>query len=252
MLLDKEDKKAMREVCQLARQTLNYAASLIEEGISTNEIDKATKAYYQSLSCSSACLNYEGFPKSICTSINDVICHGLPSEKDILKKGDIINIDITLIKNGFFGDTSKTFPVGEISENAKNLIKIAEEAMLKGIAEIQAGKTVGDIGFATNKYVAKQGMFVVRDIGGHGIGKAFHLPPFVPAIGKKSKGEKLIEDTCITVEPMVNESTYKYTTHKIKNSNVSYFRTLNNCLSAQFEHTVLITKKGFEILTEEE
>ena len=248
-MLNNNDIKEMSKVCKLARKTLNYAQSLISEGITTLEIDTAVASYIKSLNCQSACLNYQGFPKSICTSLNEVICHGLPNKNDILKKGDIINIDITLIKDGYFGDTSKTFPVGQISEEAKKLLFVAENAMLEGIRQVKAGNTTGDIGYATNKYVSKQGMYVVRDIGGHGIGKDFHLPPFVPAIGKKGKGEKLIANTCITVEPMVNQSTYKYLSYIIKNSKVSYFKTINNCLSAQFEHTILITEKGYEILT---
>ncbi|NCN40509.1 type I methionyl aminopeptidase [bacterium] len=246
--LTPEEVILMREVCQLAARTLKYAGEFVKPGITTNEIDRLVHEYTLEHDARPATLNYHGFPKSVCTSVNEVICHGVPDET-VLKEGDIINIDVTSIKNGFFGDTSATFYVGEVSEEAMRLTECARDAMWKGIEQVSPFGTTGDIGFAVNKFVTRKGFSVVKEIGGHGIGKAFHGDPFVPSHGKRGRGDKLIPWTCLTVEPMVNVTTSPIEEFDIPGSSHKYYMTEDRCLSAQFEHTILITDEGYEVLT---
>jgi len=240
--------RLMEEVCQLAAQTLDYVKKFIQPGVTTNELDQIVYDYTLSHSAQPAPLNYNGFPKSICTSVNSCICHGVPDDRP-LRAGDMLNVDVTSVKNGFFGDTSATFFVGQVSDRAQRLTEVAEQAMYKGIEAVQPYGTTGDIGFAVNKYVTKKGYYPVKEVGGHGIGKQFHTSPFVPSYGKKRKGEQLIPFTCITVEPMVNETSAPIKELSIPNSSIKYYETGDGTLSAQFEHTILITDKGYEILT---
>lgn len=246
--LSKDEIPKMRASGQLAARTLEMIAKYIKAGITTNEIDKIIHDYTLSNGAVPAPLGYHGYPKSSCTSVNSVICHGLP-DGTVLKDGDIINVDITCIKDGFFGDTSRTFFVGEVSEKAKIITDVAEKAMWKGIEEVRAGATTGDIGFAINKFVTKAGFYVVREIGGHGIGKVFHDDPFVPSYGKKGRGPRLQAGCCITVEPMINETDAEIEEFDIPGSDIKYYHTADRTLSAQFEHTLLITDTGYEIMT---
>jgi methionyl aminopeptidase len=167
----------------------------------------------------------------------------------VLKDGDIINLDITCLKWGFHGDTSATFYVGAVSDRAKKITEAAKEAMFEGIRAISPRGTTGDIGFAINKYTTRQGYHVVREIGGHGIGRVFHEDPFVPSYGKKGRGDLLRPGGTITVEPMLNETSVALVEHAIPNSSIQWYTTGDHSLSAQFEHTVLITDNGYEILT---
>lgn len=251
-VLTKEEIPLMREACKISASLLVEIESHVKPGISTNELDKIGHEYTLSHGASPAPLGYNGFPKSLCTSVNDCICHGVPSDY-VLKEGDIINIDVTSIKHGFYGDTSKTFFVGEVSQKAKTLTDCALKAMYKGIEAIQLGATTGDIGFAIGRFVTRKGFAPVEEIGGHGIGKVFHDEPFVPSVGKKGQGAPLIPWSCITVEPMVNEKSRDIKEFSIPGSSVKYYNTLDGGLSAQFEHTILI-KDGsdgshYEILT---
>lgn len=240
--------RLMEEVCQLAAQTLVHVAKFIKVGVTTNELDKIVYDYTLSNDALPAPLNYNGFPKSICTSVNSCICHGVPNNV-ALRDGDMLNVDVTSVKNGFFGDTSATFFVGDVSDKAIKVTEVAEQAMYKGIEAVRPHGTTGDIGFAINKFVTKKGYFPVREIGGHGIGKKFHTDPFVPSYGKKGRGEKLVPFTCITVEPMINETAIPIKELSIPDSTIKYYETGDGTLSAQFEHTILITDKGYEILT---
>lgn len=246
--LSKDEIPKMRASGQLAGRTLEMIAKYIKAGITTNEIDKIIHDYTLSNGAIPAPLGYHGYPKSSCTSVNSVICHGLP-DGTVLKNGDIINVDVTCIKDGYFGDTSRTFFVGEVSNEAKLITDIAEKAMWKGIEEVRAGATTGDIGFAINKFVTKAGYYVVREIGGHGIGKVFHDDPFVPSYGKKGRGPKLQAGCCITVEPMINQTDAEIEEFDIPGSEIKYYHTADRTLSAQFEHTLLITDTGYEIMT---
>jgi methionyl aminopeptidase len=246
--LTKDEIKKMQFVCRLAARTLNYVAKYVKEGVTTDELDKLVYDYTLTNNANPACLGYHGYPKTICTSVNSVVCHGVPGDYK-LKAGDIINIDITSEKDGFFGDTSATFIVGEASAVATDLVEVAKMARDKGIEIIAPGITTGDIGFVTDRFVTRRGYTTVKEIGGHGIGRKFHEEPFVPAFGKKSRGDVLVPWQCITVEPMVNEGVASIKEFDIKNSTIKWYTTSDNKLSAQFEHTVLVTDTGYEILT---
>lgn len=248
--MTKEEILKMRKVCQMAAKVLNYTGKFVKPGISTLELDKIADDYTLSIGGINACIGYHGYPFATCISVNEVVCHGLPGEY-ILKEGDILNIDVTVKKDGFFGDNSKTFKVGTVSQEAEDLVKTAFEAMMVGIEAITPQGWTGDIGFATDKFVTRKGYSTVKEIGGHGIGKIFHTDPFVPAFGKKGKGEKLKPFTCFTVEPMVNQGTDQFIEKSIKGSSIKYYETADKKLSAQFENTILLTDTGFEILTQE-
>jgi methionyl aminopeptidase len=240
--------RQMERAGRMAGELLKYMGPFCKAGTTTNELDRIAFDWIKSNEALPAPLGYHGFPKSICTSVNDCICHGVPSDVP-LKDGDIINVDVTVIKDGFYGDTSATFFVGEVSELAQKLTDCAREAMLRGIEEIRPFATTGDIGFAITKYTSKKGFYPVKEIGGHGIGKIFHDDPFVPSYGKKGRGPKLRPWCCITVEPMVNATKAPLKEISIPGSTIKYYLTGDGSLSAQFEHTVMITDKGYEILT---
>lgn len=246
--LTKEEIKKMALACKHAARTLEYIEKFVKAGITTNELDKIVHDYTLSTGATPAPLGYHGFPKSVCTSINQVVCHGVPDET-VLKEGDIINIDVTSKLDGFFGDCSATFFVGNVSEKARDLVEVARLARDKGIEAIRPYGHTGDIGFETNKFVTRRGYSTIKEIGGHGVGRVFHDAPFVPAFGKRGKGEKIIPWHCITVEPMVNEGTDEFVEVSIPNSSIKYYETADGLLSAQFEHTVLVTDTGYEVLT---
>ncbi len=246
--LNASEVKMMEKVGQLAAKTLHHVSQFLKPGITTNEIDKIVHDYTLSNDATPAPLNYHGFPKSVCTSVNDCVCHGVPDET-VLKDGDIVNVDVTTIKDGFFGDTSRTFMIGEVGDDAKKITEAAYQAMSIGIEEVGPGNTTGDIGFAVNRFATRKGYYVVKEIGGHGIGKVFHGDPFVPSHGKKGKGDALKPWTCLTVEPMINETSASIKESTIPNSNITRYATGDKTLSAQFEHTILITDTGYEIMT---
>lgn len=245
----------MRSACQLAAKVLLFIEEHIQPGQTTAKLDQLCHDFILSHGAAPAPLGYNGFPKSICSSVNSCICHGVPDNK-ALQEGDIVNIDVTCIKHGFHGDTSKTFFVGEVSETAKNLTDCALQAMHKGIKAVRPNGRTGDIGFAIEKYANKRGFFPVREIGGHGIGRKFHDDPFVPSFGKKGRGDLLTPWTCLTVEPMLNESSPHIKEFDIPGSSVKYYHTIDGSLSAQFEHTILIkaedSSEPYEILTQPE
>ncbi len=242
------DIRLMTEACQLAARTLDHVAKYVKAGVTTNELDQIVYDYTMSHEATPAPLNYKGYPKSICTSVNDCICHGLPDDTP-LKDGDIVNVDVTTIKHGFHGDTSRTFIIGDVPSSTAHLVDSAKKAMERGIEAIEPGGTTGDIGFAINKFVTRKGFYVVEEIGGHGIGRNFHEDPFVPSFGKKGRGDRLLTWGTITVEPMLNETSVPIREFDIPKSEIKYYLTGDQSLSAQFEHTVLITDTGYEILT---
>lgn len=242
------DIRQMEQACRLAAEALQYTGKQVRAGITTDELDQIANDFILSRDAVSACVGYHGYPKAICTSVNDVVCHGVPGDQ-VLKEGDIINIDITVLKYGFHGDTSSMFYVGEPSEAAKNLCECAYQAMHKGIGAVKAGATTGDVGFAVEKFVNRKGYHAVKEIGGHGIGRQFHEDPFVPSFGRKGKGSKLLKWGTITVEPMVNETSAPVREIAIPGSEITIVVTSDKRLSAQYEHTILITDEGAEILT---
>ena len=191
-------------------------------------------------------LNYEGFPKSVCTSINDQICHGIPSEDDILEDGDIVNVDVSTILDGYFSDASRMFMIGDVPDNAKRLIKVTEECVLKGLEAAKPWGYLGDIGEAVNTHAMANGYSVVRDIGGHGIGLEFHEDPFVSYVTKKGTEMVLAPGMMFTIEPMINEGSCEYV---VDEDNGWTVYTYDGGLSAQIEYMVLITDTGVEVLT---
>ncbi len=241
--------KKMRTVGRLAAECLVHTGSFVKPGITTDELDQIAFDFTTAKGAKPAPLGYHGYPKSICTSVNNCICHGLPNSLK-LKEGDIVNIDVTCLLDGFHGDTSAMFFVGAVSAAAKDLCLTAYEAMWKGIEEIKPGATTGDIGFAINKFTTRRGYYPVAEIGGHGIGAIFHGDPFVASVGKKGKGTPLVPWTCLTVEPMINQTSVPIVELDIPNSSIKIYETGDGSLSAQYEHTVLITDQGFEVLTQ--
>ncbi len=235
----------MRAAGKLAAEILDFITPYVKAGVTTNSLDKLCHDKIIENGAIPAPLNYKGFPKSICTSINHVVCHGIPSEKE-LKDGDIMNIDVTVILDGWFGDTSRMFYIGEPSIKAKRLTQVTYECMMLGIEQVKPGNTLGDIGFAIQSYAEKQGFSVVRDYCGHGIGRVFHSEPSVVHYGKKGAGMVLEEGMFFTVEPMINVGRYETLLSKHDGWTVT---TRDKSLSAQFEHTVGVTKDGVEIFT---
>ena len=228
----------------IAAGALDEVNSIIKPGLSTKKIDDLCYKYISDHGAYSAPLYYRGYPKSCCTSSNHVVCHGIPSEK-ILNDGDIINVDVTTIKDGWHGDTSRMFVVGECSIKAKQLIKTTYDAMMSGIKTIKANTRIGNIGYAIQNIVEAKGFSVVRDFCGHGIGKKFHESPNILHYGEKNSGIELKEGMIFTVEPMINLG--KFETKTLKDGWTAV--TKDKSLSAQFEHTVGVTKDGYEIFT---
>ena len=241
----KESFEKTRVAGSIAANALDEVSNIIRPGISTGEIDKLCYEFINDHGAYSAPLFYRGFPKSSCTSVNHVVCHGIPSEK-ILNEGDIINVDITAYKNGWHGDTSRMFEIGEISIKAKKLIETTYEAMMKAIKILKEDVQLGDIGSTIQQHVESKGCSVVQDFCGHGIGRSFHKEPSVLHYGKKGTGEKIKEGMIFTIEPMINLGNYET---KILNDGWTAV-TKDKSLSAQFEHTVGITKDGCEIFTQ--
>ena len=231
----------------IAAGALDEVNKIIKPGVSTEQIDKLCYEYINDHGAYSAPLFYRGFPKSCCTSTNHVVCHGIPSEK-ILKEGDIVNVDVTALKNGWHGDTSRTFKVGNVSVKAEKLIKATYESMMKAIEIIKDGIHLGDIGSIIQTYVEKEGFSVVQDFCGHGIGETFHKEPNVLHYGEKGTGEKIKSGMIFTIEPMIN-----YGNYETKTLNDGWTAvTKDKSLSAQFEHTIGVTKDGCEIFTKSE
>ena len=238
------DFEGMRKAGALAGSVLDFIAPHVVKGISTDELDRLCHDYIISHKAIPAPLNYRGFPKSICTSVNHVVCHGIPGEKR-LQEGDIINIDVTVILDGWFGDTSRMFVVGKPSIKARKLIDVTYESMMRGIEVVKPGATFGDIGHAIGTFVAKHGFSVVQDFCGHGIGRGFHMPPNVLHYGQAGTGPVMEEGMFFTIEPMVNAGHYAV---KILSDEWTAV-TRDKSLSAQFEHTLGVTASGYEIFT---
>ena len=240
----KENFEQMRIAGSLAAETLDEVTQFVKPGVTTNKLDKICYEFIRDKGGFSAPLFYRGFPKSCCTSANHIVCHGIPGDKN-LKDGDIINIDVTAIVNGWHGDTSRMFYVGDVSIKNKNLVSATYNAMIRAINKIKNGIYLGDIGETIQTYVEKKGFSVVRDFCGHGIGKIFHEQPNVLHYGKKGEGIQLKTGMMFTVEPMINEGIFN--TKLLKDGWTAV--TKDKSASAQFEHTVGVTEDGFEIFT---
>jgi len=241
----KEAFEKTRIAGSIAAKALDEVAKIVKPGITTNEIDKVCYEFINDNDAYSAPLFYRGFPKSCCTSANHVICHGIPSDK-ILKEGDIVNVDVTAYKNGWHGDTSRMYKIGEVSVKADKLIKTTYDSMMKAIKILKEGIHLGDIGSIIQNHVEAEGFSVVEDFCGHGIGKVFHKEPNILHYGKKGVGEKIKAGMIFTIEPMINLGDYEA---KILNDGWTAV-TKDKSLSAQFEHTIGITEDGYEIFTQ--
>ena len=241
----KEKFEKMKIAGNLASKTLDMLTGEIKAGVSTNKIDKLGYEYIRDNGGYSAPLFYRGFPKSLCTSLNHVICHGIPSER-ILDEGDILNVDVTAMVDGFYGDTSRMYSIGKISVKAQNLIDATYESLMKSIKILKPGLKLGDIGHEIQTYVEAKGFSVVRDFCGHGIGDNFHQPPNILHYGRKNTGAELRPGMTFTIEPMINSGKYEV---KILDDGWTAV-SKDKSLSAQFEHTVGVNDNGYEIFTE--
>jgi len=240
-----EEQAKMRVAGRLAADVLDMIGEHVRPGVTTGELDEICHHYItETQGAIPAPLNYRGFPKSICTSVNHVVCHGIPGDR-VLKSGDVVNIDVTVIKDGFHGDTSRMFSVGKMGVQAERLSRVAYNAMWLGIRELAAGKALGDVGAAIQQHVEAERFSVVREYCGHGIGRVFHEDPQVLHYGKRGTGLTLQAGMTLTVEPMVNAGKR----HVRLLPDGWTVVTRDHKLSAQWEHTVLITENGYEVLT---
>lgn len=239
-----QDFEGMRKAGILASKTLDYITPFVKAGISTGELDKLCHDFIVTNGAVPAPLGYRGFPKSVCTSVNHVVCHGIPGDKKLID-GDIMNLDVTVIVDGWHGDTSRMFSIGKVGIRAEKLINVTYEAMMRGIEVVRPGATLGDIGHAIQSFVEKNGFSVVRDFCGHGLGKIFHMPPSVVHFGKPGHGMELKEGMFFTIEPMVNAG--KYPVKVLEDGWTAVTR--DRSLSAQFEHSLGVTATGYEIFT---
>lgn len=236
----------IRKSCYLAADTLRYLKQFIEPGVSTNRLNDLADNYIRKKGGTPAPYQYKGFPKSICTSINEVICHGIPSDSAILSEGDLLKIDVATLLNGYYGDTCATFPVGKINDNARKLMSVARASLDIGIAQIKPKNFLNNIGYEINKFVVENGYSVVYQFAGHGVGLEFHEEPVVSHVARANTGPLLAPGMIFTVEPMINECSPDAVVNEQDGWTVT---TSDKKLSAQFEHSVLVTETGSEILT---
>jgi methionyl aminopeptidase len=235
----------MAQAGKIVARTFEVLKNALQPGITTAELDRLAEEFILSQNALPAFKGYQGFPASICVSINEEVVHGIPSAQTVLKEGDIVSIDCGAIFEGYYGDAAKTFPVGEISLEKKELLKVTEEALKQGIEKAKVGNRLGDIGYAIQEYAEKRGYGVVRDYVGHGIGRQMHEDPQVPNFGVAGKGIRLVEGMVLAIEPMINLGTYRVKTL----ANNWTVVTLDGKPSAHFEHTVAITPNGPLVLT---
>lgn len=243
---NKTEIEKMRKAGKFAAELLQYIEQFVKPGVSTQDLNDLCHQYTIKHGAKSAPLNYKGFPRSICTSINDVVCHGIPSKAEFLKEGDIINIDVTPIVDGYHGDTSRTFKIGKVSPEIEQLVADTEKAMWIGIEQVKPGNRVNDIANAIDDFLTPRRYGIVRDLMGHGIGRTFHEDPQIPHFRQTRLLAKLEPGMTFTVEPMVNLGTYQVLVSKKDKWTV---KTKDGKWSAQFEHTVLVTSSGVEVLT---
>ncbi len=241
---NKKDIELMREACKLTKMALNHVGEFVRPGVTTGELDRIAYEFIKKHNAIPSFLNYNGFPASICSSVNDEVVHGIPG-KYALSEGDIISIDIGAYLNGFHGDCAKTFFVGNVSEEAKKLVEVTRQSFYEGLKYAKAGNRIGDISFAIQSYVEGFGYSVVRDLTGHGIGKSLHEDPSVPNFGRAGKGVRLIPGMTLAIEPMINRGSY----HVFTDDSKWTVKTCDGELSAHYENTILITEGEPEILT---
>lgn len=245
LIKTEKDILGIKEAAKINNLVLDEVSKYIKEGITTEEINRIVHEKTIELGGIPAPLNYQGYPKSVCTSINEVVCHGIPSETRILKSGDIINVDCTTIFNGYYADASRMFLIGECSQEAINLVNVTKESIDLVVKKLKPFQTVGDIGYIISNYIQKFGYSVVREVGGHGVGCDFHEEPFVAHVGRKDEGMILAPGMVFTIEPMVNMGKR----HVFLDDRDGWtIYTADGSLSAQWEYTVLMTNEGLEII----
>ncbi len=235
----------MREAGRISQRALLLAGKAVEPGVSTFEIDRIVREYIEKQGATPSFLGYGGFPASACISVNNVVIHGIPSKKQILKEGDIVSIDVGAKLNGYHGDNAWTFPCGSVFEEAQAIMDVTKESLFEGIKNAVAGNRVGDIGHAVQKYAEARSYSVVRDFVGHGVGAKLHEDPSVPNYGTPGRGVRLLPGMVIAIEPMINQGTHRV---RVLDDNWTTV-TADGKLSAHFEHTVAITSNGPVILT---
>jgi methionyl aminopeptidase len=246
LYLSPEEREGLQAAGRFNASLMDFLRPHVAEGMSTEKLDRLAYVYTMDHGHTPACLNYKGYPKTICTSVNEVVCHGIPNTRP-LKSGDIVNVDITTIVNGWYGDQSETFLVGDVSEAARRLVQTTFDALFVGIHAARPGGTVTEIGRAIQAFAAQAGYSVVREYQGHGIGRDFHQEPGIPHYPQLTSNRDLLRPgTCFTIEPMLNMGTWETRLDKKDKWTV---RTKDGALSAQFEHTLLMTDAGPEILT---
>ena len=241
-----EQIEGIKKSAEITKDALDLVAEKIHEGMSTEEINTIVHNYTIEKGGIPAPLNYQGFPKSVCTSINEEVCHGIPDENIILRSGDIINVDVSTILDGYFSDSSRMFMIGDVSEEAKKLVEVTKECLYKGIEAAKPWGFLGDIGAAIQEHAEAHGYSVVRDFGGHGIGLEFHEEPFVYHFGNKGEGMILVPGMVFTIEPMINAGGYSLF---VDADNDWTAITDDGSLSAQWEHQILVTEDGVEIIS---
>ena len=246
LIKNKKQIEGIREACRINTLILDKVASEIKAGMTTEDINRIVHEETLRLGGRPACLGYEGFPKSVCTSVNSVVCHGIPSKKVVLKEGDIVNVDCTTEVNGFYGDSSRMFEIGEVSAEAHKLVTVTKECLDKAVAEIKPFCHVGDIGDIVSKHAKANGFSVVRELGGHGVGLEMHEDPFVSHTAKAGTGMILVPGMVFTIEPMINAGKADIC---IDESDGWTIYTWDDSLSAQWEYTLLMTENGAEILS---
>jgi len=238
--------EGIRKSCKLAAQTLQYIAPFVKVGVTTLFLNDEIEKFIVKNGAIPAPLNYKGYPKATCISVNEVICHGIPGNY-ILKNGDILNIDVTTILDGYYGDTSTMFAIGDISEEAKHILNVSKDCLNVGIAQAKPGNYLGNIGYEINNYATKKGCSVVHQFCGHGVGLEFHESPQISHVAPKNSGLKMRHGMIFTIEPMINLGVAEALINEIDGWTAT---TKDGKLSAQYEHTVLITRTGVEILTQ--
>lgn len=246
MLKTNEQIEGIRKAGKINTKVLDKIAEVIKEGMSTEELNQIAHQYTLELGGTPAPLNYHGFPKSICTSINEVVCHGIPSPDEILKSGDIVNVDITTIVDGYYADASRMFMIGEVDEEKQRLVRVAKECLDLGLEAAQPWGYIGDIGAVISEHAAKNGYTIVQNIGGHGVGVEFHEEPYVSHVGVRGTDCLIVPGMTFTIEPMVNMGVAEVVEHE---SDGWTIYTADRKPSAQWEYTILITEEGPEILT---
>ena len=236
----------IKESAKINTGVLDAVAAAIKPGMTTQDIDDIVSSYTKEHGAICAPYHYEGFPKSVCTSINDEVCHGIPARLRKLHNGDIVNVDVSTILDGYFSDASRMFMIGEVSPARRRLVEETKKCLEAGLEAVRPWGTVGDIGYAVSKYAKSKGYSVVKELGGHGVGLEFHEDPFVSHVGKRGKGMVLVPGMIFTIEPMINAGKAGVVIDPYNNWTIS---TVDGKDSAQWEHTILVTETGYEILT---